>query len=100
MTSLAHSLDWRKICRELNIPSKKRSTGVRIILCPFHNEKTPSCHLWPKSGRFRCFGCGRGGNQEEFLEMSAGIPKEDLENYPWLYSEKAVTLGQTSFANI
>ncbi len=100
MTSLAHSLDWDKICIELNIERKKRSTGVSVMLCPFHNEKTPSCHMWPKSGRFHCFGCGSDGNQEEFLEMSAGISKEDLETYPWLYSEKVVTPGQTSFADI
>jgi DNA primase len=31
-------------------------------LCPFHHEKTPSFVVFPESGNFNCFGCGRGGD--------------------------------------
>lgn len=32
-------------------------------LCPFHEERTPSFHVWPDSGRWRCFGaCATGGD--------------------------------------
>jgi DNA primase len=31
-------------------------------LCPFHQEKTPSFVIFPESGNFHCFGCGRGGD--------------------------------------
>lgn len=67
MNLLTHSFDWEKICKDLCIPFKKRSTGVLVLLCPFHNEKTPSLHMWPRSGRFMCFGCGTNGDQREFV---------------------------------
>ncbi len=31
-------------------------------LCPFHNEKTASFHVYPENQSFYCFGCGAGGD--------------------------------------
>ncbi len=33
-----------------------------VVSCPFHEEKTPSCIISPKSNLFNCFGCGAGGS--------------------------------------
>jgi DNA primase len=36
-------------------------------LCPFHEEKSPSFTVFPESKRFKCFGCGEGGDVLAFL---------------------------------
>lgn len=38
-----------------------------IGLCPFHNEKTPSFHVSPAKGIYKCFGCGKGGDSLGFI---------------------------------
>ncbi|MCS6917139.1 MAG: DNA primase [Chitinophagales bacterium] len=45
---------------------KKRGSSY-IGLCPFHSEKTPSFHVSPQRGIFKCFGCGKGGDVITFL---------------------------------
>lgn len=42
--------------------SMKRSGRDYVCLCPFHNEKTPSCYVHPDREFFHCFGCGAGGD--------------------------------------
>lgn len=45
---------------------KKRGANY-IGLCPFHNEKTPSFHVSPSKGIFKCFGCSKGGDSVRFI---------------------------------
>ncbi len=33
-----------------------------VVSCPFHDDKTPSCIISPKSNLFHCFGCDAGGS--------------------------------------
>lgn len=36
--------------------------------CPFHEEKTPSFHVYPESGTYHCFGCGAHGSVIKFYQ--------------------------------
>jgi DNA primase len=42
--------------------------------CPFHQEKTPSFHVWPEERRFKCFGCQAGGDAFSFMQRLFGKP--------------------------
>ncbi len=33
-----------------------------VLLCPFHQEKTPSMVLSPEKNLYHCFGCNTGGS--------------------------------------
>ena len=46
-------------------------------LCPFHQEKTPSFMVSASKQRFKCFGCGKGGDVFTFLEEYEGIEFPD-----------------------
>lgn len=47
---------------------KNKQHGTTLIgLCPFHNEKTPSFKVTPARGRYKCFGCGKGGDAIDFI---------------------------------
>ena len=45
----------------------KRQGGSLWACCPFHNEKTPSFHVVPSRGIYKCFGCGKSGTAVGFL---------------------------------
>ncbi len=50
----------------------KRRGRQYVGLCPFHNEKTPSFYVSPDRGRFKCFGCDKGGDVFGFvMEMES-----------------------------
>jgi DNA primase len=47
--------------------SLKRRGSDFVACCPFHNEKTPSFHVSPSRGIYKCFGCGKAGSSVNFL---------------------------------
>lgn len=50
----------------------KKSNHGFTGLCPFHSEKTPSFHVRPDKGYFKCFGCDAAGDVFTFLEKQTG----------------------------
>lgn len=41
--------------------------------CPLHGEDTPSFHVRPEHGNWRCFGCGAGGDVFDWIMQSDGV---------------------------
>lgn len=51
----------------------RRAGSDFVALCPFHNEKTPSFHIHPTTGYYKCFGCGKSGDAIAFLQEYQGM---------------------------
>ena len=47
------------------------------MLCPFHDEKTPSCSVSAAYNHFKCFGCGKSGDIFTYLEEKEGMSFTD-----------------------
>ena len=45
----------------------KRRGSSYVACCPFHHEKTPSFHVTPSKGIYKCFGCGKAGSAVGFV---------------------------------
>lgn len=60
--------------------SLKRAGRDNVCLCPFHSEKTPSCHVYTDTQSFYCFGCGAGGDVITFIRL--------IENLDYIESVK------------
>lgn len=43
-----------------------------VMPCPFHGEKNPSLKIYPATGGWHCFGCGRGGSVIDFVMEQEG----------------------------
>ena len=49
----------------------KKAGRSQLGLCPFHDEKTPSFHVYPDG--YHCFGCGAHGTSLGFLMEMDGL---------------------------
>jgi len=47
------------------------------INCPFHEDNTPSCRIYPATNTFHCFGCGATGDVIEFIEKYEKCSKHE-----------------------
>ncbi|MFP1727462.1 CHC2 zinc finger domain-containing protein [Lonsdalea quercina] len=47
---------------------KKQGDDSHACLCPFHQEKTPSCVITPSKNLYHCFGCGASGSVLDWLQ--------------------------------
>lgn len=76
----------------------ERLTGARVgrsgkMRCPFHEDRTPSLHVYedPQRGWY-CFGCGRGGSIYDFAALLLGRGTRG-EDFIVLRRELAAIIG-------
>ncbi len=51
-----------------------RKTGAVLTgLCPFHQERSPSFTVTPSRQRYKCFGCGAGGDVFAYCMARQGV---------------------------
>lgn len=50
----------------------KRAGNQLVGLCPIHDERSPSFHVMPDKERFKCYGCGAGGDVIDLVEHING----------------------------
>jgi DNA primase len=50
-----------RLAESQGYPLQKQGKDL-ALLCPFHEEKTPSCKITPAKNLFHCLGCGVGGS--------------------------------------
>lgn len=51
----------------------RRAGRTYMARCPFHKERTPSFHVSPERGTYKCFGCGEGGDIFTFVQKMDGV---------------------------
>ncbi|WOA50897.1 CHC2 zinc finger domain-containing protein [Dickeya solani] len=44
-----------------------------VVLCPFHQEKTPSMVISPEKNLYHCFGCDAGGSVLDWVMKTEGL---------------------------
>ena len=49
------------------IDEVREKNDIVDVICPFHNEKSPSFSVSRDKQMYYCFGCGQGGNVYTFL---------------------------------
>ncbi|MBC8951174.1 DNA primase catalytic core [Xenorhabdus ehlersii] len=45
----------------------------RLVLCPFHQEKTPSMVITPSKNLYHCFGCDAGGSVLDWVMKTENL---------------------------
>lgn len=48
-----------------------------MLVCPFHDDHNPSLKLYTSTNTFHCFGCGKSGDQVEFIQLKEKCSKHE-----------------------
>lgn len=74
--ALKNQIDLEDVIRACGVDLKKQGTEYSA-LCPFHNERTPSFKVTPKTQLYYCAGCGAGGDSLRFIMEYEGLGFRD-----------------------
>src|SRR3990170_7654692 len=55
-------------------------TRNNLIKCPFHEDKTASLQLYPKTNTWHCFGCSKGTDGIDFIQLKENCTTHEAIN--------------------
>ena len=68
--------DILAVLEQEGVALKKRGRSM-WGLCPLHDDRTPSFTVDPEKQRFKCFGCGAGGDVIDFIQRLHSLDFKD-----------------------
>lgn len=57
---------------EFSLSNFKKTGNSYLTTCIFHDDKHPSCHVYPHKG-FYCFSCGKSGTAIDWVMQEMGF---------------------------
>lgn len=82
------NIDEEQIQEALQVPIEnlingalRKNSKTLCGLCPLHQEKHPSFHIYPQSNSFYCFGCNQGGDVIDFVRLLHDYSFKEAVNY-------------------
>lgn len=78
---------------KLDLISEEDLNG-RKILCPFHDEKTPSMNLYEDS--YKCYGCGAQGDIINFVQNTYDLSY--VQTMGWIADAYGIRLNSSKFS--
>ncbi|OFY69740.1 MAG: hypothetical protein A3G23_11340 [Bacteroidetes bacterium RIFCSPLOWO2_12_FULL_37_12] len=74
-----------EIKQQLNILAVVQHYGYtpnrnNLLKCPFHEDKTASLQLYPKTNTWHCFGCSKGTDGIDFIQLKENCTTHEAIN--------------------
>ena len=73
-------LDIEQILDSYGLEFRINGSKNANFMCPFHNDRNPSCGMHIKTGLWKCFGCGLSGNLVQFVAEIEQVDKSIAED--------------------
>lgn len=75
-------MEIKQIKQKLSISKVLHHYDIEIdknkqINCPFHNDKHPSMKIYHETNTYHCFGCGKTGDQIQFIQDKENLTKHE-----------------------
>ena len=64
ITEIKEQLSIAKVMNQYSLQPDKN----HLLKCPFHEDKTASLQVYPKTNTYHCFGCGKTGDVIQWIE--------------------------------
>ncbi len=71
------SISILQLAENLGLSPKKQSNKIYKANCCFHKETKPSLTFYPETNTFKCYGCGKFGDQINFYAECKGITNKE-----------------------